>query len=386
MRSLLLASALLIAVSACGDDSPTGTDDPDAPVPTTLTLVASSRSLTAVGQTAQLTSEVRDENGAVIPDPPVEWSSEPPDVAAVIESGLVVALSPGTATVRATSGTVSASIAIDVSDAGGHQIVFVGRDRIGFEDLYRMDEDGSGVVRLTSTGDAQNATPHWSPDGTVIAFARRATDPIGLIDPDGGNLRSLPVPRGSTFPRWSPDSGSLAYNAETSTASGVFRIDREGGLATNLTGGQGGFNAVWSPDGTQLAFERLNTFVDQLDVWVMNGDGSGQTNLTAAIDVDVSPREWSPDGTRILSQVASDEIGVLDLSGPEPVLDTLASHPEQELWPSWSPDGSRVLFYSERDRAEGDLFIADVDGSNVVKLTIDGVESATQPYWFKPAG
>ena len=36
-------------------------------------------------------------------------------------------------------------------------------------DLYRMDEDGKGDVRLTQNG-RNNKWPSWSPDGQQIAF------------------------------------------------------------------------------------------------------------------------------------------------------------------------------------------------------------------------
>src|SRR5687767_9011029 len=45
-----------------------------------------------------------------------------------------------------------------------------------------------------------------------------------------------------------------------------------------------------SPDGSRIAFAR-----DQ-DIWVMNGDGSGQTQLTGAEGSGEQSPAWSPDG------------------------------------------------------------------------------------------
>jgi Tol biopolymer transport system component len=41
-----------------------------------------------------------------------------------------------------------------------------------------------------------------------------------------------------------------------------------------------------------------------------------------------------------------------------------------DLFPAWSPDGSRIAFVSDRD-GDPDIYLMDVDGSNVVQLTHD---------------
>jgi len=44
---------------------------------------------------------------------------------------------------------------------------------------------------------------------------------------------------------------------------------------------------MWSPDGTKILFVRSD------DIFVMNADGSGQTNLTLTTTLEYSPM-WSP--------------------------------------------------------------------------------------------
>ncbi len=87
------------------------------PVPVVAVRVSpSSRDLT-VGETAQLTAEPLDAQGAVLPGRSVAWSSSRPNVATVSGSGVITALSPGNAIITATVEGKSGVGAITVSPA-----------------------------------------------------------------------------------------------------------------------------------------------------------------------------------------------------------------------------------------------------------------------------
>jgi dipeptidyl aminopeptidase/acylaminoacyl peptidase len=85
--------------------------------------------------------------------------------------------------------------------------------------VFVVPVDG-GEARQLTDGDAEDAAPAWSPDGTAIAFvsARHpdwdldwATD-LYLVDAEGGEPRRLTVGDGGcAHPAWSPDGGHLAY-------------------------------------------------------------------------------------------------------------------------------------------------------------------------------
>jgi len=101
------------------------------------------------------------------------------------------------------------------------------------------------------------------------------------------------------------------------------------------------------------------------EIYVMNADGSGQTDLTSAPSSEVDPA-WSPDGHRLA--FASDRSGVyriyvMNADGSD--VTAVANERTSGRWPSWSPDG-RTLAFSER---VGDIAMVDVAGSGLRVVT-----------------
>jgi acetyl esterase/lipase len=82
-----------------------------------ITVTPASASLLP-GRTLQLTATVRDASGAPV-NAPVTWKSSKVAIATVGSDGVVTAIKPGTATIRATSGTAQATSEITVSYGPG---------------------------------------------------------------------------------------------------------------------------------------------------------------------------------------------------------------------------------------------------------------------------
>ncbi len=81
------------------------------------------------------------------------------------------------------------------------------------------------------------------------------------------------------------------------------------------------------------------------EIYVMNADGSGQTNLTNNPAFDFAP-DWSPDGTKIAFHSERDSfldaIYVMNADGSDQT--KLTNHPSNNFDPAWSPDGSKIAF------------------------------------------
>jgi Tol biopolymer transport system component len=77
-----------------------------------------------------------------------------------------------------------------------------------------------------------------------------------------------------------------------------------------LTTAQGNdFSPAWSPDGSQIVFR--TTRDGDHEIYLMNADGSGQTNLSRSPATEERSPEWSPDGRYVA--LASQQGAVLDI-------------------------------------------------------------------------
>jgi len=134
----------------------------------------------------------------------------------------------------------------------------------GTSDLYVMNADGTGVVKLL---DAQNIAvmdPSWSPDGKWIAFTGSYSGGVELfvMDANGGIPKLLThcddLGGRCSAPEWGPraDSLSLAYVATTGSVSQLRVLNIASGETVSLADQVGTplRRVTWSPDGTRLLF------------------------------------------------------------------------------------------------------------------------------------
>jgi len=125
-----------------------------------------------------------------------------------------------------------------------------------------------------------------------------------------------------------------------------------------------------------------------LEIYIMNADGSGETNLTRNPDPDFAPA-WSPDGAQLAfvsvpsgGQDARLVVAQADGSNPRLVSGslgynlafltgagaTITTPPSDFPRPAWSPDGKQLVFVA----ANGQLATVRADGSGVMTLVAAG--------------
>ncbi|HEV2758119.1 MAG TPA: hypothetical protein VGV86_01000 [Acidimicrobiales bacterium] len=110
----------------------------------------------------------------------------------------------------------------------GDKIAISSRQVDPTTDVHLMNPDGSGLVDITSSP-GEDSWPAWSPDGSMITFHSRRDDPLGeeiyRMNADGSNVVRLtnntgPVQRGfDIFPAWSPDGSRIVWNSGRNAAN-----------------------------------------------------------------------------------------------------------------------------------------------------------------------
>lgn len=158
----------MLLLSCGGGTTPPDTTPVDPPALTRIDLTAPVSSV-AIGGTLQLTATPRDQSGRVM-TATLTWTSSAPAVATVTSTGLVTALTSGAATIQATSGTVSASLAITVT---GPITFTAGQSYFGRNGYIEYIAGNAPVILTAPHGGA--LTPTTIPDRTAALCGGSAT-------------------------------------------------------------------------------------------------------------------------------------------------------------------------------------------------------------------
>ena len=191
------------------------------------------------------------------------------------------------------------------------------------------------------------AAPSISPDGTRVAYVRSRIDwkndrrdaDLVLVDVRTGASRTLTRDRfGPKMPHWSPDGSAIAYLAspERGKPEQLYVLPMNGGDSTRITNAPDGVSSyAWRPDSRAFAYVAVDEAPKKKDadkpldavvitdndyltretplpehLWSVDADGSHATRLTSGSwsVVDGSDPVWSPDATKIYYQRQPDPI------------------------------------------------------------------------------
>ena len=246
----------------------------------------------------------------------------------------------------------------------------------------------SGERMLYSSTFAANPACPPPPDYSLgYVWPIYDTYTIYTAKPDGSDVRPLTTEHGynaeSTITR---DGKHVVFTSTRNGDLDIYTMDADGTHAKQLThelGYDGG--PFWSYDGKKIVYraehpqtpEQIKDYKDlyarglirpgNLEIWVMNADGSGKHQVTQNGAANFAPY-WLPDGKRIV--FASNATNTKDPAGFDLYvvnedgsgLERITYYPGFDAFPMFTSDGKRLVWASNRNGTvehETNIFIAD---------------------------
>src|SRR5215203_446747 len=274
----------------------------------------------------------------------------------------------------------------------GTKIAFTGpgdlnEDGVRLGDIYVMDADGTNRTNLTDTPNRSDYQPSWAPSGAQLTFVRVVEGRVFLEQPDIFVMDTDPATKDDAInltqtdeseydPAWSPDGAKIAFAGVRNSGWEIVTMDPDGQNEKILTGD--GFDGNdeapdWSPDGTKVVFmkeSQVGGCCEPWEIWAVNRDGSGDTNLTNDPSYDMGP-SWSPDGSEIIfssTRARTDE---------DPSRTDIFAMPA----PTTLPPPSETAATTTMEQGEGVMAFA--ESMLIRRLTRGGL--STEPDWGRSA-
>lgn len=179
--------------------------------------------------------------------------------------------------------------------------------------------------------------------------------------------------RSATGGVFSPDGKSLAYLLNSPGTPQVFRQDSPGQPGVQLTQLEGFARSVhWSPAGDALAFTMDVGGSEREQIYAMNPDGSRLRCLTDRPEAIHYFGSWSPDGTQIAHASNRREAAYFDLYLTDVATGETRLTLQQDRNLSvadWSPDGRQLLVLEQLSNTDHNLFVLDLQSSELRLVT-----------------
>ena len=246
----------------------------------------------------------------------------------------------------------------------GKNLYFAAREKGKYYNIYLKENPFSSAMTQKTSGMNLNYSPTFSEALGRIAFRCQnegsSTSDIFTMPASGGKALTQITESTSSFennPCFTKDGKLLVYDKQDYTYARLISVSYLLGLVTtntaiiehseiwikNLETGESillgnGYEPSFSPDGKKIAYVKYSSDAKSCSIWIMDIDGSNQSQITDAKK-------------------------------------GFAYHPK------WSPDGKRIVFQAtKKDKKDADIYVVNVDGTDSIQLTInksfDGM-----PYW-----
>lgn len=233
-----------------------------------------------------------------------------------------------------------------------------------FDDTLRNDLDNAGIFEMVS--------PSFFPLGVIGAPADVKLDAWGNPPPNAGmiafgnlgvNSDNVAV-QGWLFDvknKQNPQVlGKQYQDAATEEGARLIAHKFANEIILRLGGGVPGIAE------SKIVF--ISSRTGHKEVWSMDYDGAGQTQVTKLGSISLSPKA-SPDSSRIAFSTFAN--GGPNIAMYSRDLDRLVKFPAfggTNISPAWSPDGTKLAFSSSRT-GDPEIYIVNADGTGLKRLT-----------------
>ena len=290
----------------------------------------------------------------------------------------------------------------------GKNLIFQStREPFGCDQIFTMTTEG-GNLKLLSTGKGRCTCGFYSPDKKKIIFASThlggdscppppdyskgyvwalyKTYDIFIANPDGSNLKRLTDTYGYEAECvFSPDGKRILFTSDRDGDLELYEMDTEGKNVKRLTNSPGyDGGAFYSQDVKKICFRarvitdsaELKNYQEKLreglieprylELFVMNADGTGRTQITNNGAANFCPY-FRPDGKKIIFASNMDdpkgrnfELYLINVDGTG--LERITYNPTFDGFPMFSNDGKKLVFCSNRNNkkeGETNVFVAE---------------------------
>lgn len=269
--------------------------------------------------------------------------------------------------------------------------------KIAFEykgDIFTVPATGGSATRITTTEDAYEQVPVWSPDSKKLAFAgnRNGNFDIYVVDAQGGTPVRLTFNSANEIPEsFTPDGKAVLFSAAIQAPAGsaafpsgrltqVYSVPVSGGASTQVLGTPARFIS-FMPDGKSYLYQDVKGFEDEFrkhhtssvtrDIWLKDANGK-HINLTNRGGEDTNPVDIDGEKFYFLSERDGKTVNVFESSISNPkqakAITDFKIHPVRFL----SRDNAGNLAFTY----DGNIYTM-APGAAPRKLTVDVVEDAT---------
>ena len=256
------------------------------------------------------------------------------------------------------------------------EIIF-GSSRNGAPALFVLTTWDFNAQMIAGTENGTQAA--WSPDGGRIAFAKDGD--IFTVNPDGSNLQNLTNSPDSSeaSPTWSPDGSQIAFASNRDGNWEIYVMASDGsGDPVNLTNSPANdTEPSWYKHGGLVGgYEKIAFTTDRdgnLEVYLMNPDGSDPRNLTNNPASDTEPAATYGDGVILFTTDRDGNREIYSVEDDGAKLVNLTNNPASDFLATWAKGGGWIAFTTDRD-GNAEIYVMNNSGGDLYNLTQNPAE------------